>query len=95
MYRRDFMGAIKLAEKAVALIALVPGGDVERSLEMHKQILAARLDLQGRASYFTLQSYYAIGALYYYLGRLDEAEYVLVLGLHPLSYSNTNFYEGI
>jgi tetratricopeptide (TPR) repeat protein len=96
MYRRDFQGAIRLAERAVALIGLFPGGDqqlllrykfdlacivlqsgnMERALEMQKQILAARLDLQGRASYFTLQSYYAVGALCSYLGRLDEAECV-------------------
>jgi tetratricopeptide (TPR) repeat protein len=96
MYRRDFQGAIRLAERAVALIGLFPGGDQQlllrykfdlacivlqsgnmgRALEMHKQILAARLDLQGRASYFTLQSYYAVGALCSYLGRLDEAECV-------------------
>jgi hypothetical protein len=94
MYRRDFKGAIKLAERAIELVKLLGGdkqlilryefdlacivlqnGDAERSLEMHKQILTARLDLQGRASYFTLQSYYAVGALCSYLGRLDEAEY--------------------
>jgi tetratricopeptide (TPR) repeat protein len=98
MYRRDFQGAIRLAEKAVTLISLLLGGDkrlllrykfdlacivlqsgdIERSLEMHKQILAARLDLQGRASYFTIQSYYAVGALCFYLGRYDEAEYVFL-----------------
>lgn len=55
---------------------ILQSGDLERSLEMHKQILTARLDLQGRASYFTLQSYYAVGALCAYLGKLDEAEYV-------------------
>jgi hypothetical protein len=102
MYRRDFVGAIKLAEKAVALVSLVGGdkqltlrykfdlaciilqsGDINRALEMHKQILTARLDLQGRASYFTLQSYYAVGALCSYLGKLDEAVYVFPFPLNP------------
>jgi hypothetical protein len=93
MYRRDFVGAIKLAERAVTLALqgdeqltlrykfdlaciILQSGDVEKSLEMHQQILTARLDLQGRAIYFTLQSYYAVGALCSYMGKLDEAEYV-------------------
>jgi hypothetical protein len=53
---------------------ILQSGDKERALEMHKQILSARMDLQGRASYFTLQSYYAVGALCSYLGKYDEAE---------------------
>jgi tetratricopeptide (TPR) repeat protein len=104
MYRRDFQGAIQLAERAVTLIGLFPGadkqlllrykfdlacivlqsGDVERSLEMHRHILTARLDLQGRASYFTLQSYYAVGALCSYIGQLDEAEYASLPSFLPL-----------
>jgi tetratricopeptide (TPR) repeat protein len=55
---------------------ILQSGDKERALEMHKDILLARENLQGRASYFTLQSYYAVGALCSYLGRYDEAEYV-------------------
>jgi tetratricopeptide (TPR) repeat protein len=96
MYRRDFEGAIRLAERAITLIGLFPGadkqlvlrykfdlacivlqsGNIKRALELHKLILTARLDLQGRDSYFTLQSYYAVGALFSYLDQLDEAEYV-------------------
>ncbi|KUJ15483.1 uncharacterized protein LY89DRAFT_783619 [Mollisia scopiformis] len=51
-------------------------GDAKKSLEMQEQILQARLSLQGtgKTTYFTLQSYYAVGALYAHLGRLDEAE---------------------
>jgi len=56
---------------------ILQSGDMERALEMHREILAARMDLQGRASYFTLQSYYAVGALCSYLRKYDEAEYVL------------------
>jgi tetratricopeptide (TPR) repeat protein len=53
---------------------ILQSGEKERALEMHKEILMERMDLQGRASYFTLQSYYAVGALCSYLGRYDEAE---------------------
>lgn len=57
---------------------ILQSGDIERSLEMQLQILKTRLTLQGKgkAGYFTLQSYYAVGALYFYLGKLAEAEYV-------------------
>jgi tetratricopeptide (TPR) repeat protein len=51
-------------------------GDKEEALRLHNAILTERVNLVGRASYFTLQSQYAVGALYSYLGRLDEAEYV-------------------
>jgi tetratricopeptide (TPR) repeat protein len=55
-------------------------GDIEKSLRMQQQILKLRLNLQGkgRTNYFTLQSYYAIGALYTFLGKLDEAEYAII-----------------
>lgn len=55
---------------------ILQSGDAQKSLEMQEQILEARLDLQGtgKTNYFTLQSYYAVGALYTHLGRLDEAE---------------------
>lgn len=55
---------------------ILQSGDLERSLEMQKQILKARLNLQGngKPNYFTLQSYYAVGAGYAHLGRLEEAE---------------------
>jgi hypothetical protein len=53
---------------------ILQSGDKERVLELHKQILSARMDHQGRASYFMLQSYYAVGALCYYLGKYNETE---------------------
>jgi hypothetical protein len=95
MYRKDFEGAQKLAERAVELVSRQPrshqltmrfkfdlativlqSGDIKRSLEMQEQILEARLVLQGndKTNYFTLQSYYAVGALYAHLKKLDEAE---------------------
>jgi tetratricopeptide (TPR) repeat protein len=65
---------------------ILQSGDAEKSLQMQEQIVKARLNLQGngKANYFTLQSYYAVGALCASLGRLDEAEYV-TLSIHPLT----------
>jgi hypothetical protein len=58
---------------------VLQSGDMEKSLAMHREILQARLGLQGRASssYHCLQSQYAFAVLCQYMGRLDEAEYVL------------------
>ncbi|RFU32291.1 hypothetical protein B7463_g4032, partial [Scytalidium lignicola] len=55
---------------------ILQSGDLQRSLELQEQILKVRLQMQGKgkASYFTLQSYYAVGALYAHLGQLDQAE---------------------
>lgn len=57
---------------------LLQSGDAEKALEIQEQILTTRLHMQGsgKANYFTLQSYYAVGAIYAHLGRLDQAEYV-------------------
>ena len=57
---------------------LLQSGDAEKALEIQEQILTARQHIQGggKANYFTLQSYYAVGAIYAHLGRLDPAEYV-------------------
>jgi hypothetical protein len=57
---------------------VLQSGDAEQALEIQEQILNTRLHMQGngKANYFTLQSYYAVGAIYAHLGRLDQAEYV-------------------
>jgi tetratricopeptide (TPR) repeat protein len=57
---------------------ILQGGDPEKALEMHEEVLNTRLHMQGnyKANYFTLQSYYAVGAIYAHLERLDQAEYV-------------------
>jgi hypothetical protein len=57
---------------------ILQSGDPEKALEIHEQVLNTLLHMQGnvKASYFTLQSYYAVGAIYAHLGRLDQAEYV-------------------
>jgi hypothetical protein len=53
---------------------ILQSGNLERALSLHREILQARLGLQGRASYFSLQSQYAYAAVCHYVGRLDEAE---------------------
>ncbi|EFX06376.1 nb-arc domain containing protein [Grosmannia clavigera kw1407] len=52
-------------------------GRREQALALHQGILKARLGFQGRASYFTLQSQYAVAALCHYLGQLEEAEMLM------------------
>ena len=53
---------------------LLQSGRLQAALDMHQDILKARLGFQGRASYFTLQSQYAVAAICHYLGRLEDAE---------------------
>ncbi|EXF76699.1 hypothetical protein CFIO01_03510 [Colletotrichum fioriniae PJ7] len=54
---------------------VLQSGDLQGSLDQHEIILAERIRLQGKDSYFTLQSQYAVGALYSYLERWDDAEW--------------------
>jgi tetratricopeptide (TPR) repeat protein len=58
---------------------ILQSGDIEKSLEMQEQVLRARLSLQGsgKTNYFTLQSYYAVGAAYAHLSRWDQAEHYM------------------
>jgi tetratricopeptide (TPR) repeat protein len=72
---------------------VLQSGDKERALKMHREILLARENLQGKASYFTLQSYYAVGALCAYLERYDEAEYVSLIHI-SLVLSVTDIFAG-
>lgn len=55
---------------------ILQSGRIEESLEIQEQILKARLVMQGNGknNYFTLQSYYAVGALYAHLEKWEEAE---------------------
>jgi tetratricopeptide (TPR) repeat protein len=53
---------------------ILQSGAREKALALHQEILDARLGLQGRASYFSLQSQYAVAALCHYMGKLDQAE---------------------
>lgn len=55
---------------------ILQSGDIKKSLEIQEQILKARLMLQGngKINYFTLQSYYAVGATYAHLQKWEEAE---------------------
>ncbi|KAK1713702.1 hypothetical protein BDP67DRAFT_565780 [Colletotrichum lupini] len=54
---------------------VLQSGDLKGSLDQHEIILAERIRLQGKDSYFTLQSQYAVGALYSYLERWNDAEW--------------------
>ncbi|ERS95853.1 hypothetical protein HMPREF1624_07930 [Sporothrix schenckii ATCC 58251] len=56
---------------------MLQSGNLQQALDMHQDILKARLGFQGRASYFTLQSQYAVAALCHYLGRLEDAEILM------------------
>jgi hypothetical protein len=55
---------------------ILQSGDIEKALAMQDQILRTRITLQGngKANYFTLQSYYAVGAAYAHLEHWDQAE---------------------
>lgn len=56
---------------------MLQSGNLQQALDMHQDILKARLGFQGRASYFTLQSHYAVAALCHYMGRLEDAEILM------------------
>ncbi len=45
-----------------------------RTIEMHREVLEARLHLHGGSAFLTLESYYAVGAVMSCLGNLPEAE---------------------
>ena len=53
---------------------LLQSGDRKRALDLHKQVLQARLKLHGKFGLLTFQSYYAVGAAHRWLGQLTEAE---------------------
>ncbi|KAL9120118.1 MAG: hypothetical protein Q9187_003322, partial [Circinaria calcarea] len=53
---------------------LLQSGDLQRSMDLNKEVLDSRLKQHGKFSFLTLQSYYAVGALYDYSGDLPEAE---------------------
>jgi hypothetical protein len=55
---------------------ILQSGDIKKSLEIQAQVLKERLVLQGNGkdNYFTLQSYYAVGALYAHLEQWEKAE---------------------
>jgi len=78
----------KLSDRAIILrykfdlaCIILQSGDKARALALQLDILKDRVGFQGRASYFTLQSQYAVAALYHYVGRLDEAEALMKMAL--------------
>ncbi|KIY02879.1 uncharacterized protein Z520_01344 [Fonsecaea multimorphosa CBS 102226] len=53
---------------------VLQSGDKQRALNLHKEVLEARLKLHGKFGLLTLQSYYAVGAAHRWLNELAEAE---------------------
>jgi tetratricopeptide (TPR) repeat protein len=64
---------------------LLQSGKMNEAWALQRDILQARIGLQGRASYFSLQSQYAYAVLCHYLGKLDEAEYASLRFFFPAS----------
>ena len=55
---------------------LYNSGAVRKSLELHEEVLGLRLQLCGKDSQFTLESYESAATIYYLLGNLAKAEFV-------------------
>jgi len=53
---------------------ILQSGDLGRALQVHKEVLNARLEHHGKSSFLTLQSYYAVGAIHAYLNDQIAAE---------------------
>ena len=53
---------------------LLQSGDIQRALELHCEVLEWRIQQHGVTSYWTAQSYYAVGALQAMAGNLPAAE---------------------
>lgn len=53
---------------------ILQSGDIDRALQVHKEILAQRIEDLGQANELTLHSIYAIGAIHELNGNLDDAE---------------------
>ena len=58
---------------------LLNSEDLEAAREKHEEILEERKDIFGTFSLRTRHSYFALGTTYQKLGRLGDAEYVLLL----------------
>ncbi|KAK0711893.1 hypothetical protein B0H67DRAFT_555798 [Lasiosphaeris hirsuta] len=66
-YRRLFMLACTYLQ----------AGDTQKAFDMHLKVLDARVELQGKHHENTILSMYAVGAMYHYLGDVDNAiEYI-------------------
>lgn len=63
---------------------VLQSGDLKRALQLHREVLDARIKQHGKAGHLTLQSQYAVGAVEAYLGRLEESEYVDASSPPPL-----------
>lgn len=66
--------ALRLRYQFDQACILLQSGDKAGALDLHERILSERLQVHGKESYFTLQSQYAVAAMYSYLDRWDDAE---------------------
>lgn len=53
---------------------MLQAGYLDAALNRHLEVLTGRETVCGKTEEMTLQSLYAVGAMYYHLGRLDESE---------------------
>lgn len=74
--RQTGQAALILRFKFDLACIILQSGDAQKALEIQEQILRMRKALQGKgkANYFILQSYYAVGALHAHFGDWDQAE---------------------
>jgi tetratricopeptide (TPR) repeat protein len=54
---------------------VLQAGDKEKALQYHQEVMNLREEVCGEYNDVTLQSCYAVGAMYHHLGQLDKAEY--------------------
>jgi len=85
-------GDMKLSFAFDLACIILQSGNEERAMSLHREILEARLGLQGRASYFTLQSQYAYAAMCRYTGKLDEAEHLMRQALNKATKTGRNLW---
>jgi len=52
---------------------ILQSGDVQKALDLHLEILSAKLDLYGKHNKSTILSTYAVGAMYFHIGDLPTA----------------------
>lgn len=65
-----FIGRTASYYRKVFMLAcvLLQSGDLQGALDLHLEVLSARLDLLGKHDEFTISSMYAVGAMYHHLG---------------------------
>lgn len=72
---RSFSGtkASYWRKKFMLACILLQAEDFQGALDLHLDVLKARLDLHGEQDEYTISSMYAVGAMYHHLGDLSVA----------------------